>query len=70
MLESKGLDLMVLEVVEDGKIFFWVGKYYNDMNLCDIFVIELNVFVDFKFVVFLNYKDVEVVMFGNLYLLV
>ncbi len=70
MLESKGLDLTALEVVEDGKTFFWAGKYHNDMNSRDTLATELNVLADFKPVVPSNYKDAEVVMLGNLHPLV
>lgn len=70
MLESKGLDLTALEVVEDGKTFFWAGKYHNDMNSRDTLATELNVLADFKPVVPAKYKDAEVVMLGNLHPLV
>ena len=32
MLESKGINTQGLEVVKEGKTFFWSGKYHNDMN--------------------------------------
>ncbi|HAT65190.1 MAG TPA: sugar kinase, partial [Flavobacteriaceae bacterium] len=65
-----GLDITALEVVEDGKTFFWAGKYRNDMNSRDTLATELNVLADFKPVVPTNYKDAEVVMLGNLHPLV
>jgi len=70
MLKNKGLDITALEVVEDGKTFFWAGKYRNDMNSRDTLATELNVLADFKPVVPTNYKDAEVVMLGNLHPLV
>ena len=70
MLENKGLDVSSLEIVEDGKTFFWSGKYSHDMNTRDTLVTDLNVLADFNPVVPENYKDAEVVMLGNLHPLV
>lgn len=70
MLEDKGLDISSLEVVENGKTFFWSGKYHNDMNSRDTLTTELNVLADFKPVVPESYKDAKVVMLGNLHPLV
>ncbi|MBE9490526.1 MAG: bifunctional hydroxymethylpyrimidine kinase/phosphomethylpyrimidine kinase [Bacteroidetes bacterium] len=70
MLEGKGLDVSSLEIVEEGKTFFWSGKYHNDMNTRDTLVTELNVLENFNPVVPENYKDAEVVMLGNLHPLV
>ena len=70
MLEDKGLDISSLEVVENGKTFFWSGKYHNDMNTRDTLATELNVLADFKPVVPESYIDAKVVMLGNLHPLV
>ena len=70
MLEDRGLDISCLEVVENGKTFFWSGKYHNDMNTRDTLTTELNVLADFKPVVPESYKDAKVVMLGNLHPLV
>lgn len=70
MLEDKGLDISSLEVVENGKTFFWSGKYHNDMNSRDTLTTELNVLADFKPVVPESHKDAKVVMLGNLHPLV
>lgn len=67
LLSSRGLDLNGLEIVPDGKTFFWSGKYHNDMNTRDTLSTELNVLADFNPVVPDNYKDAEVVMLGNLH---
>lgn len=67
MLKSKGADISGLEVVKDGKTFFWSGKYHYDMNSRDTLVTELNVLADFKPVVPESYKNAEVVMLGNLH---
>lgn len=70
MLEGKGMDISGLEVVEDGKTFFWSGKYHNDMNTRDTLITDLNVLADFKPQVPESYKNAEVVMLGNLHPLV
>ncbi len=70
MLESKGMNVEGLETVENGKTFFWSGKYHNDMNSRDTLITELNVLADFDPVVPGAYKDAEVVMLGNLHPLV
>ena len=67
MLESKGINTQGLEIVKDGKTFFWSGKYHNDMNSRDTLVTELNVLETFTPVVPQAYKDAEVVMLGNLH---
>jgi len=67
MLKDKGLDVSGLEIVPDGKTFFWSGKYHNDMNTRDTLATELNVLADFNPVVPVEYQDAEVVMLGNLH---
>jgi len=67
MLRGKGLDLSGLEIVEDGKTFFWSGKYHNDMNTRDTLITDLNVLADFKPMVPEAYQSAEVVMLGNLH---
>lgn len=67
LLSSKNIDLSGIEVVKDGKTFFWKGKYHNDMNSRDTLVTELNVLADFNPVVPEGYKNAEVVMLGNLH---
>lgn len=70
MLSSKGMDVSGLQIVKDGKTFFWAGKYHNDMNSRETLVTELNVLADFNPVVPSAYLDAEVVMLGNLHPLV
>ena len=67
MLESKGINTHGLEIVKDGKTFFWSGKYQNDMNSRDTLITELNVLETFTPVVPQAYRDAEVVMLGNLH---
>lgn len=67
LLSSKNIDLSGVEIVKDGKTFFWIGRYHNDMNSRDTLVTELNTLADFNPVVPENYRDAEVVMLGNLH---
>lgn len=67
MMQSKGIDTTGIEIVKDGKTFFWSGRYHNDMNSRDTLVTELNVLETFTPVVPENFKNAEVVMLGNLH---
>lgn len=67
MLKNRGMNIEGIEVVKDGKTFFWSGKYHNDMNTRDTLATELNVLADFNPVVPASFKDAEVVMLGNLH---
>jgi len=67
MLESKGINTQGLEVVKEGKTFFWSGKYHNDMNSRDTLATELNVLETFTPQVPDSYKDAQVVMYENLH---
>ena len=70
LLTSKGINLDGLEIVKEGKTFFWEGKYHNDLNTRDTLATELNVLETFNPVVPQNYKSPEVLMLGNLHPLV
>lgn len=67
MLQNRGMNIEGIEIVKDGKTFFWSGKYHNDMNTRDTLATELNVLADFNPVVPESFKDAEVVMLGNLH---
>ena len=70
LLSNKNIDVTGIEIVKEGKTFFWSGRYHNDMNSRDTLVTELNTLADFNPVVPNNYKNAEVVMLGNLHPLV
>lgn len=67
MLNSKGIDTTGIEIIKEGKTFFWSGKYHNDMNSRDTLITELNVLEHFSPVVPEAFKDAEIVMLGNLH---
>ena len=67
LLKDRKVNIEGIEIIKDGKTFFWSGKYHNDMNSRDTLITELNVLEHFNPVVPENYKDAEVVMLGNLH---
>ena len=67
MMNQRGINTDGVEVVEDGKTFFWSGKYHNDMNSRDTLVTELNVLAEFTPKVPSAFKDAQIVMLGNLH---
>ena len=70
LLSSKDINIDGIEIVENGKTFFWSGRYHNDLNSRDTLDTQLNVLADFNPVVPESYKDAEYVMLGNLHPLV
>ena len=67
LLSDRKIDVSGVEIVKEGKTFFWSGLYHNDMNSRDTLATELNVLADFNPVVPENYRDAKVVMLGNLH---
>lgn len=67
MMNAKGVDTTGIEIIKEGKTFFWSGKYHNDMNSRDTLITELNVLEHFSPVVPEAFKDSEIVMLGNLH---
>ena len=53
--------------IEDGKTFFWSGKYHIDMNNRDTLITELNVLENFEPQIPDSQKNSEIVMLGNLH---
>lgn len=70
LLTARNIDISGLEVVKDGKTFFWSGRYHNDLNSRDTLETQLNVLADFQPKVPENFKNADVVMLGNLHPLV
>ncbi len=67
LLKNKGIDISGIEIVKNGKTFFWKGKYHNDLNSRDTLITDLNVLADFDPKVPSNFKDADVLMLGNLH---
>ncbi|MCF6297544.1 MAG: PfkB family carbohydrate kinase [Flavobacteriaceae bacterium] len=67
MLNAKNIDTSGIEIVKDGKTFFWSGKYHNDLNTRDTLITDLNVLADFNPVVPQNFINSNFLMLGNLH---
>lgn len=67
LLTDRGVNIEGVEIVKEGKTFFWSGKYHNDMNSRDTLATELNVLEHFTPVVPESYRDADIVMLGNLH---
>ena len=66
LLKEKNIDTEGLQVIKEGKTFFWKGKYHNDMNSRDTLDTQLNVLESFDPLIPENYKDCKYLMLGNL----
>lgn len=67
LLKNKNINIEAVEIIPDGKTFFWSGRYHNDLNTRDTLATELNVLADFKPKVPENFLDADMVMLGNLH---
>lgn len=65
-MKARGVDFDGVEVVPDGKSFFWSGRYHMDMNTRDTLVTDLNVLAQFDPKLPESYQDCEFLMLGNL----
>ncbi len=66
IMQDKGINTDGLEVIKDGKTFFWSGRYHNDMNTRDTLDTQLNVFENFNPQIPTNYQDCTYLMLGNM----
>tara|TARA_B100001094_G_scaffold132141_2_gene127963 strand:- start:3805 stop:4722 length:918 start_codon:yes stop_codon:yes gene_type:complete len=67
LLKNKGVDTRSIEVMSDGKTFYWKGKYHKDWNKRDTLATELNVLADFEPKVSADFTSSEIVVLGNLH---
>jgi sugar/nucleoside kinase (ribokinase family) len=65
-LEDRGVAFEGVEVVKEGKSFFWSGRYHMDMNTRDTLITDLNVLAQFDPKIPDSYQNSEYVMLGNL----
>jgi sugar/nucleoside kinase (ribokinase family) len=66
LLKKHNIRTEGIKVVEDGKTFFWAGRYHRNMNIRDTLVTDLNVLADFDPVVPQEWRNSEYLMLGNL----
>ncbi len=67
MLADRGVNIEGIEVVKDGKTFFWSGKYHNDLNSRDTLVTEVNVLENFDPKIPESMQDADILLLGNLH---
>ena len=67
MLTARGVNIEGIEMVKEGKTFFWSGKYHNDLNSRDTLVTEVNVLENFDPKIPESMQDSEILMLGNLH---
>ena len=64
---KRDIDISSIEIIKEGKTFFWSGRYHNDMNTRDTLATELNVLENFQPIVPEAYKDAKILVLGNLH---
>ncbi len=67
LLSGRGVNIEGIEIVKEGKTFFWSGKYHNDLNSRDTLVTEVNVLENFDPKIPNSMQDSEVLLLGNLH---
>ncbi|WP_236980840.1 PfkB family carbohydrate kinase [Membranihabitans maritimus] len=65
-MNLRGINTDGIHVVPNGKSFFWIGKYADNMIERETLATELNVLADFDPKLPPFYKDSEYVLLGNL----
>ena len=66
LLVSKEIDISEVQIKENGKSFFWSGKYQDNMNKRDTLETQVNVLANFDPKIPKNFKNTDVLVLGNL----
>ncbi|MBS1573089.1 MAG: bifunctional hydroxymethylpyrimidine kinase/phosphomethylpyrimidine kinase [Bacteroidetes bacterium] len=67
MMTDKGINVDGVEMIKEGKTFFWSGRYHNDLNSRDTLATELNVLENFDPKIPASAQDAEILLLGNLH---
>lgn len=67
MLTNRNVNVEGIEIVKDGKTFFWSGRYHNDLNTRDTLATEVNVLENFDPKIPDSMQDSDVLLLGNLH---
>lgn len=67
MFTDRKINIDGIEIVKEGKTFFWAGKYHNDLNSRDTLVTEVNVLENFDPKIPDSMQDAEILLLGNLH---
>jgi sugar/nucleoside kinase (ribokinase family) len=66
-LSERGINIEGIEIIKEGKTFFWSGKYHNDLNSRDTLITEVNVLENFDPKIPESMQDAEILLLGNLH---
>ena len=67
MFTSREVNIEGIEIVKEGKTFFWAGRYHNDLNTRDTLATEVNVLENFDPKIPDSMQDAEILLLGNLH---
>ncbi|MBT0549918.1 PfkB family carbohydrate kinase [Riemerella anatipestifer] len=67
MMLRKNINIDGIEIIPNGKTFFWSGKYHSDLNVRDTVSTELNVLENFDPKIPEKAQEAEVLLLGNLH---
>ncbi|EKD51069.1 MAG: hypothetical protein ACD_62C00351G0002 [uncultured bacterium] len=66
LFRSHHIDLTGLQIIPDGKTFFWAGRY-DDVNVAQTLETQLNVFEQFKPALPATYQNADVLFLANIH---
>ena len=67
IFKERNIDISGIDIREEGKTFYWKGKYDYNLNDRETLVTDLNVLADFNPVVPEKFIDCDFLMLGNLH---
>ncbi len=67
LLSKRNINIDGVEIIPEGKTFFWSGKYHNDLNSRDTMTTELNVLENFDPKIPEHCQNHEILLLGNLH---
>ena len=67
IFKERNIDISGIDIQEEGKTFYWKGKYDYNLNDRETLVTDLNVLADFNPVVPEKFIDCDFLMLGNLH---
>ena len=67
LLCKRNINIDGVEIIPEGKTFFWSGKYHNDLNSRDTMATELNVLENFDPKIPEHCQNHEILLLGNLH---
>ena len=66
IFKDKGIDISQVQIDKNGKTFFWEGRYHENMKSRDTLDTQVNVLEKFNPVLPDNFKEIDVLVLGNL----